>query len=365
MVDHGVNMNIFEPKNIIAHVLLLALGAVNLTYGQGVGGVDTDVKHGADFYPPPGKVLHIAGQTREAFADYLETVTESGVRCGLPAGVSFYSSLYRTGFNTPHANVPGDDHQDLTRVLKHYEVLIPQISVWADEQELNRVNSGQQDENIRLFARQLSSYKRPIYLRIAGEFDDGRYKDPEAYRQAYRHIVDLFVELGVRNVSYVWHSIGMKPTYQNRDPLDWYPGDAYVNWIGISVFQIGKEGYYPDHNRGRIVEIAREKGLPLMIVESSAIRQAPRQRQLSGKDYWDYWYRPYFEFIENNPEVRGLSIINTDWDSQQQFERYGWGDCRLQADPVVLKNWRGKMRDSRYLHSHKGLYQLLGFRPYP
>lgn len=348
-------------KNRAIHCCwLLVLLPVGVGCGGELGGATNLKKHGANFYPPPGRILHVAGQTREAFADYIEKVTEHGTRCGLPAGVSFYSSLYRTGFKTPHANRPGDDHQDLTAVLAHYDRLIPQISIWADEAELARINSGEQDDNIRRFARLLSSHQRPIYLRIAGEFDDGRYKDPGAYQRAYRHIVDGLVAHGVDNVSYVWHSIGLKPTYQNRDPMDWYPGDAYVNWIGLSIYQIGKEGYYPDHNRERVLEIAREKKLPLMVVEASAIRKTPGQKKFTGQAYWDYWYQPYFAFIERNPEVRGLGIINTDWDSQKQFKRFDWGDARLHRDPVVLENWRRKMRDPRYLHSQKGLYGLLG-----
>ncbi len=347
---------------LLRSIWLFVLLPACISYSQESGLADASKKLGASFYPPPGKVLHIAGQTGEDFADYVDAVTENGTRCGLPAGVAFYTSLYRTGFKTPHANRPGDTHQDLTSVLKHYKNLAPQISIWADEEELARINSGEQDEHIRKFAELLSSYKRPIFLRFAGECDDGRYKDPEAYKKAYRYVVDSFVKHGVTNVSYIWQSIALKPTYQNRDPLDWYPGDAYVNWIGISFYQIDEEGYYPDHNRARILEIAREKDLPIMIVEASAIRWTPRQKQLTGQAYWDYWYKPFFEFIENNPEVKGFSIANADWDSQKQFEHMKWGDCRLKADPLVLNNWRQKMHDNRYLHSYQNLYPLLGFQ---
>ena len=342
------------------HFLMLLL--LTCTLDAQMFASEFNKRYGENFYPPPGKILHMAGQTREGFADYVEHVTEDGKQCDLPAGVAFYSSLYRTGFKTPHANLPGDDHQDLSNVLSRYEHLIPQISIWADEQELVQIALGQQDENIEKVAKLLISYQRPIYLRFAGECDDGRYKDPEAYKKAYRHVVDLFVAHGVKNVSYVWQSIGLKPTFQDRDPLDWYPGDAYVNWIGISFYQIDKEGYYPDHNRDRVLEIAREKKLPIMIVESSAIRKTAGQKKLTGQAYWNYWYKPYFEFIERNSEVRGFSIIDTNWDSQQQFKRFDWGDARLEEDPVVLEHWRNQLQDPRYLHSQENLYELLGYR---
>ena len=95
-----------------------------------------------------------------------------------------------------------------------------------------------------------------------------------------------------------------------------------------------------------------------MIVESSVIRTTDSQQAQVGQDYW---YAPYFSFIENNPEVRAFSIINADWDSQQQFSRFGWGDCRIQAYPIILQNWRAKISEDPFLHSNAQLYEQLGF----
>lgn len=324
------------------------------------------VRYGTNFYPPEGKVLHIAGQAKEDFDDYVENVSCNGEKFGMPAGAAFYTSLSLNGITSSHANVPGDNHQHLNYLVENYDNMTLQVALWLHTTQLSRICTGEYDVQIEKLADIFKNYKRPIYFRIGYEFDNTGCKfEPVSYQNAYRYIVERFEQANVRNVSYVWHSWGMIPTYQNRDIMDWYPGDAYVNWIGISTFEVSKEqiseeGYYQNHNRERILEIAREKNLPIMICESSAIRTIPYHKKRTGQAYWDFWYKPYFEFIENNPEVKAFSIINCDWDSVLQFKgEINWGDSRIKSDPVVLNLWRAKMREKRYLHSSDKLYDLL------
>ena len=147
------------------------------------------------------------------------------------------------------------------------------------------------------------------------------------------------------NIILVWHSYAMNPTHQERDILEWYPGDEYVDWIGLSYFQVTDEGYHSSTNRARVIDIAERKGKPVMIGEASAIRYTARQKTLNGDAYWNYWYKPFFDFIESNKQIRAVSIINVNWDSQKQHVVLGWGDSRLNSDEVVLRKWREKLQE--------------------
>jgi hypothetical protein len=104
------------------------------------------------------------------------------------------------------------------------------------------------------------------------------------------------------------------------------------------------------------MQFARDKGKPVLIAEASAIRYTRRQKTLEGQAYWDYWYNPFFEFIEANPEIKAVSIIHVNWDSQQQHRPLDWGDCRLDTDPVVLAQWRRKANESYWLPADGDLY---------
>jgi beta-mannanase len=71
------------------------------------------------------------------------------------------------------------------------------------------------------------------------EWDDDRndWKGPENFKAAYRHVVDRVRARGAANVKWMFH------TNNYSYPLDtwnfapaYYPGAAYVDWLGMSVY---------------------------------------------------------------------------------------------------------------------------------
>ena len=130
-----------------------------------------------------------------------------------------------------------------------------------------------------------------------------------------------------------------------------------VDWIGVSYFQVGAEGYHEAPNRDALVAIAREKKKPLLVAEASPIRYTPRQKTLAGKAYWDYWHGPFLDFIRRTPELRAAAYIQVDWDSQAQHRPLDWGDCRLDRDAHVLEHWRNAARESFWLRPSDTLYE--------
>ncbi|MFC1452224.1 hypothetical protein ACFLSJ_02640 [Verrucomicrobiota bacterium] len=322
----------------------------------------TVTRFGAGLYPPSGKVMHIAGQTVEGIDDYVRNVCCDGSACKLPAGLAAYTGFWGDhlfGIQKADSVVPGDEHQHLAYLAEHYPDAAFQLALFFTPDQLTEAAQCRLDEPIGRLADAVRELDRPTYLRIGFEFDGphNRYP-PSAFQDAWRRAVDVFSARGASNVAYVWHSFAWTPTYEGRDPFEWWPGDAYVDWIGISLF-----GFVTGHNRDRMLEIARDRNLPMMISESSAARQAldGTRLALNGQEYWDYWYARYFDFIEGNPEVQAFSIINADWDSQKQMQQMNcqWGDCRLKVDDVVLDRWRAKMTDPRYLHQTPDITDIL------
>jgi hypothetical protein len=312
------------------------------------------------FDSPPEKtrppVLLIAGQSREEFSDYVSHVSVNGEACALPGGAAFYTNLDLDGFKSPHSNVPGDHNQDLEFLKLSLDPLVFQVGLWLSAEQLNGIVSGDFEAQINGLYESLSALKRPVFLRIGYEFDGphNRY-EPDVYVRAYRVIAKAMRQN--RDILLVWHSFAMLPTYKDIPVEEWYPGNDVVDWIGISFFQVGTEGFHREPNRTKLIEIARSKGKPVLIGEASAIRYTRRQKTLTGQAYWDYWYKPYFEFIEANPEIRAAGIIDVNWDSQAQHKLLEWGDCRIDSDPVVLKNWRAKMAEKYWLPRSSALYQ--------
>ena len=295
-----------------------------------------------------GSVLFFAGQSREEFADYLSSVCEQGAACPRPVGAAFYTSLHGNGFDRPHANAPGDNHQDFWYLQSVYKPLMVQVALWMGADELAKVNRGEFDAQIDQLVGRLEESGQRIFLRIGYEFDGphNRYQ-PSEFVAAYRKIAKQARR--AKNIELVWHSFAMLPTYQERDVMEWYPGDRFVDWLAISFFQVSEDGYHAGPNRQRIIEIAREKQKPVMIAEGSAIRYTVTQKATHGKQYWEYWYKPFFELIEFTPEIKAVSMINVNWDSQAQHRVLEWGDARIASDPYVLKQWRARMHAPYWL----------------
>jgi beta-mannanase len=61
---------------------------------------------------------------------------------------------------------------------------------------------------------------------------------PERFRDAYRHIVDICRNKGGNNLTWFFHvDVGAWPKQPwNTRFANYYPGDAYVDWIGISDY---------------------------------------------------------------------------------------------------------------------------------
>jgi len=102
--------------------------------------------------------------------------------------------------------------------------------------ELRRkILQGGYDENMHAIARMVSQMKSPVIIRWGQEMEDksGRFSwsgwAPNDYITAYRHMMDI-VRKEAPNAKLMWSPKG-------EDGLQaYYPGDNYVDFVGLSVF---------------------------------------------------------------------------------------------------------------------------------
>ncbi|HBA84258.1 MAG TPA: hypothetical protein DCZ95_09220 [Verrucomicrobia bacterium] len=138
--------------------------------------------------------------------------------------------------------------------------------------------------------------------------------------------------------------------------MDFYPGDNYVDWIGVSVF-----GQIMGSNASNIYYVAektKELHKPLMIAESTPYGV----QTIYGAYSWSEWFWPIFNFIEKY-DVKMFSYINSDWEELPMFQGQGWGNARIEADSYVQGKWLQRMSNSVYMHASTNLFQLLGYSP--
>lgn len=105
--------------------------------------------------------------------------------------------------------------------------------------------SGQYDEYIRAFAKKLELKKRRIYLRFAHEMNgdwypwSGAHWGPEKYIQVTRYIHRKFNDEGVREIRWIF-SINAENVPATNHYFLYYPGDRYVDYIGLDGYNWGE-----------------------------------------------------------------------------------------------------------------------------
>lgn len=307
-------------------------------------GLGTAVAAGK-FEPPAGKTLLVIGQQRESIDAYVEEFKT------IPAGFMNYTDLAQvTGLYEPYDG--GDGTKDGRHLVDTYPGTVHQLGLYMVDM-LDAALAGEYDDSIDRLGQWIAAAKAPVYLRIGYEFDGlhNRY-DPQKYVQVYRRIVDRLRKNKVENVAFVWHSYAAYPIYMKKSIADYYPGDDYVDWFGVSFF----DNSLSNINMMNMVNMAKEHGKPLMIAESTPARIGVHE----GMQAFYRWYRPLFKFIEKN-DVKMLCYINVDWDALPMFAHFQWKDSRVQANKEIRKMWLDEISKERYVTYSKDLYEQIGY----
>lgn len=138
---------------------------------------------------------------------------------------------------------------------------------------------------------------------------------PEKFRDVYRRIIDIFRKNKVKNVTWVFHvdTARMPHRWWNRAEY-YYPGDDYIDWIGLSVFGAQLPTHKWVHFMDKMHDFWPElrslvKNKPLIISEFAVIEDKSRPLRKAQ------WLEETFEIIENEAyPIKAVAYWNS----------YGW-----------------------------------------
>jgi len=113
---------------------------------------------------------------------------------------------------------------------------------------LSKIAAGNFDAYIDSWAVGLRNYGGTVLLDFGHEMDGNWYpwgygvngNTVAQYIAAFRHVHDRFVKAGASNVKFVWN-----PNVWNAAGVDqrsFYPGNAYVDWLAIDIYNWGANG---------------------------------------------------------------------------------------------------------------------------
>jgi hypothetical protein len=257
--------------------LLVAYACVNR--GSGRGSSDATTATGTPAAPfdvsallhPSGRMLGVVDDKSSWQYDIVKTFGEQAGRA--PDIREYYSSW-------------GDDFdpEGATFLWQHGQ--LPMLALVPSDTALADIGGGYDDAYVRQLAQQIASYHGPLALSFAGEMNGPwnswgpNHAKAADFVAAWKHVHDVFHEAGVTNVVWTWspHVVDTGTTAKLRP---YYPGDAYVDWVGLIGYYGPIDGTaFSDLFTPTIKEIARFSGKPVLITETGVAESSRKQQQV-------------------------------------------------------------------------------------
>jgi hypothetical protein len=276
-----------------------------------------------------------------------------------PAAAMVYTDIQTLrGLSEPADYGSGIEYADgiLDSLFPHQHVGL-QIGLWLNGTRGCRdIVSGSLEENVSKLIDYLSKTKAAkVFLRVGYEFDNpsfGYLDDPEIYAEAFRYLVLKCrqVPACTEKVRFVWHSWAAT---KNPPLKDFYPGNHFVDWIGVSIFS----QFFPWaedagtlQDIASVLQFAQERKKPIMIAESTPFGGIDLDIKLTRvynmTDPWERWFQPTLDLIDEY-DIGMWSYINCDWESQPMWHNVGFGETRLSTNKRVMRKWRKKILGGR------------------
>ncbi len=188
--------------------------------------------------------------------------TATGAR---PDVVMYYSGWY-VPFQTRFATTAAENGAVPLVQMNPIGVSIPAIA------------AGKYDGYLSAYAEAVRAYGHPVILSFGHEMNGTWYgwgygkTSPTAFVAAWRHIVTLFRALEVRNVTWLWTVNIVNNTQHGTipPPAPWWPGSAYVNWVGIDGYYLQPNWQFAPLFGPTIAKVRELTSDPILIAETGA-----------------------------------------------------------------------------------------------
>ncbi|KAI9839783.1 MAG: hypothetical protein M1837_002022 [Sclerophora amabilis] len=264
-----------------------------------------------------------------------------------PAGISLYGGIYEGALNP--------ESQDLLKryAAEHSGYVVIGLS-WKDAMMMHGytqyqgaqlcrdISGGKFDAELEKLSAYLAKYPNVKYLlrpdyEVSGNLHantdantfNQQTMDWEAYPAAFRHIRSKLKSCG--NIQYVFHTV-------RGEAEKLYPGDEYVDFIGLSIFNndvcvpVASTINCPDAIEDpNIVKDIKWAPKPVLIAESTV--QPPFAG--SAEQFIEYLTRVKQLIVKH--DIVGWTYINSLW-TAHGWTGDTWGDSRIEASEQV-KQW--------------------------
>lgn len=227
--------------------------------------------------------------------------------------------------------------------------------------QLIDIINGDFDAYIQKWAEDSKTWGYPYFLRFAPEMNGNWFpwseqvneNKPGEYVKAWKHVHNIFSNTRVTNVTWVW-----SPNIEYTGSItltELYPGDSYVDWLGMDGYNWGKVPHPDGTVTGwqtfseifsqTYTHITTLSTKPLMVAEMASAEQ--------GGSKADWITDAYSIQIPNNfGKIKAVIWFNENKEA----------DWRIESSPATQNAFAGAIQSSFYATNQ---YSLLSIFPIP
>jgi len=162
------------------------------------------------------------------------------------------------------------------------------VQIGTGNTSLASIASGQYDSYWRSYADEVKAFGGKVILSLDHEMNGDwetwgyRHESPAAFVAAWRHVVTIFREQGVTNVTWLWTVNIINPgENEAAKPASWWPGRSYVDWVGIDGYYYGPSATFASLFGPTIAEVRELTNDPILIAETGASLSAGQPAKIT------------------------------------------------------------------------------------
>jgi Glycosyl hydrolase family 26 len=155
---------------------------------------------------------------------------------------------------------------------------VPLVQMDPANVSLADIASGQYDSYLRSFGAAVTSFGHQVVIAFGHEMNGNwsswgnTHTSAATFVAAWRHIVTVVRQAGARNVTWMWtiNIVNSEQTVPIPDPAPWWPGGAYVNWVGVDGYYYNSSATFSDLFGPTLVDVRNLTSDPILIAETGA-----------------------------------------------------------------------------------------------
>jgi mannan endo-1,4-beta-mannosidase len=211
----------------------------------------------------PGSYIGLyAHGAPDSYAGVEAFMTATGVKPDVVVYYSGWLEPFQVGFATTVTN----------------DGAVPLVQMNPTHVSIAAIAAGRYDSYLSAYAEAVRAYHHPVILSFGHEMNGYWYSwgythtPPVVFVAAWRHIVTLFRSLRVQNVTWLWtiNAFHWQTQSSAPSPGPWWPGNSYVNWIGIDGYFTDSSSVFASVFGPTIVYVRALTHDPILIAETSA-----------------------------------------------------------------------------------------------